>query len=242
MGYGDQRDGRGGFRGGRGGGRGGFNNQGPPAEVVAAGTFVSACEGEMVCKLTNPKVPFFNAPIYLQDKTMIGKIDEILGPLNEIFFTVKMQDGHNSNSFKVHDKVYIALDKLLPMDRFLPKAKAAGKASKPTGLQGKVEKKQSSFESGGRGGRGGRGGARGGRGGGRGGARGGSSRGGGRGGFGGGRGGFNSDRGGFNNSRGGGFNSDRGGFNNSRGGGFNSNRGRGGFNSSSQSSNHVTFN
>ncbi|RCH81257.1 H/ACA snoRNP pseudouridylase subunit, partial [Rhizopus stolonifer] len=80
MGFGQ----RGGFRGGR----GGFNNnQGPPSEVVVAGSFVSACEGEMVCKLSNAKVPFFNAPIYLQDKTQIGKIDEILGPLNEVFFT-----------------------------------------------------------------------------------------------------------------------------------------------------------
>lgn len=81
----------------------------------------------MVCKLNNPKVPFFNAPIYLQDKTQIGKIDEILGPLNEIFFTVKMDNGQTATSFKVDDKVYIALDKLLPMDRFLPKAKVAGK-------------------------------------------------------------------------------------------------------------------
>jgi H/ACA ribonucleoprotein complex subunit 1 len=143
----------------------------------------------MVCKLNNPKVPFFNAPIYLQDKTMIGKIDEILGPLNEIFFTVKMQDGMTATTFKKDDKVYIGLDKLLPMDRFLPKPKVAGKgklyamlivncnkksnfklhnlASKPTGLQGKVEKKQSSgfAARGGRGSvRGGRGAPRGGRG------------------------------------------------------------------------------
>ncbi|KAI8350333.1 H/ACA ribonucleoprotein complex, subunit Gar1/Naf1, partial [Choanephora cucurbitarum] len=108
-------------------GRGGFNNnQGPPAEVVVAGTFMSACEGEMVCQLTNAKVPFFNAPIYLQDKTLIGKVDEILGPLNEVFFTVKMQDGQNASQFKKEDKVYIGLDKLLPMDRFIPKPKVAG--------------------------------------------------------------------------------------------------------------------
>lgn len=97
--------------------------------VLVVGAFQSACEGEMVCKLNNPKVPFFNAPIYLQDKTMIGKIDEILGPLNEIFFTVKMQDGQTANTFKKDDKVYIGLDKLLPMDRFLPKPKVAGKGS-----------------------------------------------------------------------------------------------------------------
>lgn len=96
---------------------------------IVVGAFQSACEGEMVCKLNNPKVPFFNAPIYLQDKTMIGKIDEILGPLNEIFFTVKMQDGKTANTFKKDDKVYIGLDKLLPMDRFLPKPKVAGKGN-----------------------------------------------------------------------------------------------------------------
>ncbi|KAL0142310.1 Gar1/Naf1 RNA binding region-domain-containing protein [Mucor lusitanicus] len=227
-GYGEQRGGgRGGFRGGRGGGRGGFNNsfnQGPPAEVVVVGAFQSACEGEMVCKLNNPKVPFFNAPIYLQDKTMIGKIDEILGPLNEIFFTVKMQDGQTANTFK-------------KTTRFLPKPKVAGKASKPTGLQGKVEKKQST----GFGGRGGRGGFGGGRA--RGGSRGGFGGGdrGGRGGFGGGRGG---GRGGFGGDRGG--RGGRGGFGGSSRGGDRGGRGgfggasRGGF-SSGGGGNHVTF-
>ncbi|KAI8339920.1 H/ACA ribonucleoprotein complex, subunit Gar1/Naf1 [Chlamydoabsidia padenii] len=122
--------GRGGFRGGRGGGRGGFNSgfqQGPPDEVVAMGAFQHACEGEMVCKSINPKIPYFNAPIYLENKSQIGKVDEILGPLNEVYFTVKMQEGMVATSFKVNDKVYIGSDKLLPIERFLPKPKAAGK-------------------------------------------------------------------------------------------------------------------
>lgn len=34
-------------------------------------------------KLTNEKVPYFNAPIYLQNKTQIGKVEEIFGPINE---------------------------------------------------------------------------------------------------------------------------------------------------------------
>jgi hypothetical protein len=46
-------------------------------------TFVHACEGDAVTKLTNEKVPYFNAPIYLQNKTQIGKVDEIFGPINE---------------------------------------------------------------------------------------------------------------------------------------------------------------
>ncbi|CEP09928.1 hypothetical protein [Parasitella parasitica] len=187
--------GRGGFRGGRGGGRGGFGggagfNQGPPAEVVPMGSFVHACEGEMVCKSINPKIPYFNAPIFLENKSQIGKVDEILGPLNEVYFTVKMQEGMIAKSFKADDKVFIGTDKLLPLERFLPKPKTVGKVGKPTGQQGRGGSA--------RGGRGGsaRGGARG--------ARGGSSRGGGRGGFGG-------DRGGRGGGFGGGFSGGRGG-------------------------------
>ncbi|KAG0171968.1 H/ACA snoRNP pseudouridylase subunit [Apophysomyces sp. BC1034] len=210
------RGGRGGFRGGRGGGRGGHSsfNQGPPAEVVAMGAFVHACEGELVCKSINTKIPYFNAPIYMENKTQIGKVDEILGPLNEVYFTVKPQEGMVATSFKAEDKVYIGTDKLLPLERFLPKPKVAGKAGKPTGLQGKVEKR-----GGGAGGRGGFGGR--GRGGPRGGGRGGFG-----GGFGGGRGGFGGDRGGFGGGRGGrggGRGGSRGGF------GGDSRGGRGGF-------------
>lgn len=55
------------------------------AEVA---TFLHACEGDAVTKLTNEKIPFFNAPIYLQNKTQIGKVDEIFGPINESVSTL----------------------------------------------------------------------------------------------------------------------------------------------------------
>ena len=32
------------------------------------GTFMHPSEGEMVCESTNPKIPYFNAPIYLENK------------------------------------------------------------------------------------------------------------------------------------------------------------------------------
>ncbi|RKP22810.1 H/ACA ribonucleo protein complex, subunit Gar1/Naf1, partial [Syncephalis pseudoplumigaleata] len=116
------RGGGGGFRGGRGGGAGGFS-AGPPDTVTEMGAFMHPCEGEMVCKSTNAKIPYFNAPIYLENKTQIGKVDEILGPMNEVYFTVKLQDGVVAGSFKTDDKVFIAPDKLLPLERFLPKPK-----------------------------------------------------------------------------------------------------------------------
>jgi len=95
-----------------------------PAEM---GTFVHAVEDEMLCSSLLPdKVPYFNAPIYLQNKSAIGKVDEILGPINEVYFSVKMSEGHIASSFKPGDKVYIAGEKLLPIERFLPKPKVVG--------------------------------------------------------------------------------------------------------------------
>ncbi|KAL5340514.1 Gar1/Naf1 RNA binding region-domain-containing protein [Aspergillus crustosus] len=110
--------GRGGGFGGR-GGRGGFQQSyGPPDQVLEMGTVMHACEGEMVCESINPKIPYFNAPIYLENKTPIGKVDEILGPINQVYFTVKPQEGIVATSFKTGDKVYIGGDKLLPIEKY----------------------------------------------------------------------------------------------------------------------------
>ena len=104
------------------------------------GQFLHSCEGEMVCKSINVKIPYFNAPIYLENKKQIGKVDEILGPLNEVFFTVKLDHGVVATSFEKNDKVYIGGDKLLPVERFLPKPASATKAGKPVGRQGMVNR------------------------------------------------------------------------------------------------------
>lgn len=42
------------------------------------------CENEMVCKCTLDKIPHFNAPIYLQNKEQIGKIEEVMGPITQV--------------------------------------------------------------------------------------------------------------------------------------------------------------
>ncbi|KAJ6763106.1 H/ACA RIBONUCLEOPROTEIN COMPLEX SUBUNIT [Salix purpurea] len=89
----------GGFRGGRGGRGGGFRDEGPPSEVVEISSFLHACEGDAVTKLTNEKIPYFNAPIFLQNKTQIGKVDEIFGPINESFFSIKMMEGIVATSY-----------------------------------------------------------------------------------------------------------------------------------------------
>ena len=41
------------------------------------GNFMHACEGEMVCESINPKIPYFNAPIYLENKVRIIPVKEL---------------------------------------------------------------------------------------------------------------------------------------------------------------------
>ncbi|KAE8978890.1 hypothetical protein PF010_g21904 [Phytophthora fragariae] len=187
---GGARGGRGGRGGSRGGGRGGFGGrgggfrepEGPPAFVVELGSFMHACENEMVYKSSNDKVPYFNAGAFLENKTRIGKVDEILGSINEVMFTVKPDSGVSASSFQAGDKVFISPDKLLPLSRFTekPGKKPAGAGGRGGARGGGRGGGRGGFAGrGGRGGFGGRGGARGGFGG-RGGSRGG--RGGGRGG------------------------------------------------------------
>ncbi|KAL8757862.1 MAG: hypothetical protein Q9184_004103 [Pyrenodesmia sp. 2 TL-2023] len=91
----------GGFGGGRGGGaprgRGGYQQSyGPPAAVLGMG------------------------PLQSTILTAIGKVDEILGPINQVHFTIKPQEGIVATSFKSGDKFYIGGDKLLPLEKYVP--------------------------------------------------------------------------------------------------------------------------
>src|ERR1700722_7111365 len=142
------RGGSGSSRGSGSRGRGGFSgsrsyDQGPPAEIIPLGHFLHASEGDMLCLSTNTKIPYFNAPIYLENKTQIGKVDEILGAINQVMFTVKVGDGVVASSFKGKEKVWIGSDKLLPLDRFLPKPpapkvkKAKGNRAEGTSSRGR---------------------------------------------------------------------------------------------------------
>merc|ERR1719446_708795 len=129
--------GKGGKGKGKSKGKGGRGyDEGPPESVLPAGEMMHTCEGEMVCKsLLSEKVPYFNAPIYLENISQIGKVDEILGAITNVMFTVKMEENMSADSYSKGDKVYINPAKLLPMERFLPQPKSA--ISKSPGGKGK---------------------------------------------------------------------------------------------------------
>jgi rRNA processing protein Gar1 len=49
---------------------------------IEVGEYVHSCEGDLVCKSSSEKVPYFNAPIYLENKSQVGKVDEIFGQIS----------------------------------------------------------------------------------------------------------------------------------------------------------------
>ncbi|XP_054001226.1 H/ACA ribonucleoprotein complex subunit 1-like [Hylaeus anthracinus] len=147
--------GGGGFRGGRGGGgfdRGGRGyDQGPPEQVTPLGHFSWTVQDDLVAKVDIEQVPFFNAPIYTENKQQIGKIDEIFGNIRDYYVSIKLSENIRASSFQKDTQLFIDPAKLLPLQRFLPKAPGEKKRG---GGGGRVMKR------GGGGGRGGRGGGR----------------------------------------------------------------------------------
>lgn len=117
--------GRGGGRGfgGRGGGggrgRGGFGggnrnyDQGPPERVIPLGYFDFTAQDDLICKVEIEDVPFFNAPIYLENKEQIGKIDEIFGTLRDYYVSIRLGDNMKAGSFKKNQKVSVNISNIL---------------------------------------------------------------------------------------------------------------------------------
>lgn len=55
--------------------------------------------------LRHCQVPYFNGPIYLENKTQVGKVEEIFGPINASYFTIKMMEGVVATSYKAGTSV-----------------------------------------------------------------------------------------------------------------------------------------
>lgn len=106
------RGGRGGFGGGRGGGRGGFGGgfqQGPPASVVEVATVSHACEGDLIGMVDGNRVPLLARMIYTANKQLIGKVDDVFGPMHSAGLCIKTDanSGVKAESFKAGDKVSV---------------------------------------------------------------------------------------------------------------------------------------
>lgn len=62
--------------------------------------FSHTCGNQIIVKATNVlKVPKFNRGIYLADKTKVGTVDEIFGPIDNYYFSVNLVEGISAESY-----------------------------------------------------------------------------------------------------------------------------------------------
>lgn len=73
--------------------------------VTPLGYFKWTVQDELVVKVSIEQVPFFNAPIYTENKQNIGKIDEIFGNIRDYYVSVKLSDDMKASSFKKDTQV-----------------------------------------------------------------------------------------------------------------------------------------
>lgn len=86
--------------------------------MIPFGYFDYPCQDELILKVEIEDVPYFNAPIYLENKSQIGKVDEIFGNLKDYSVSVKLDQNMKVNSLTPKQKVckkiwYFDLDELI---------------------------------------------------------------------------------------------------------------------------------
>lgn len=74
---------------------------------IFIGYYDYAVQDDLVCKVEIEDVPYFNAPIYLENKEQIGKIDEIFGNIRDYSVTIRLGDNMKASSFKKSQKVNV---------------------------------------------------------------------------------------------------------------------------------------
>jgi rRNA processing protein Gar1 len=79
------------------------------------GEFLHPCENDMVFKTKMcDKIPKFNAPIFLENKVMIGTVDEVFGPVNDVVCT-----EHHTYSTLSHSQVSSSSDNFNNLELFV---------------------------------------------------------------------------------------------------------------------------
>lgn len=75
--------------------------------MIPLGSYLYPAQDDLVVKVEIEDVPYFNAPIYLENKQQIGKIDEIFGNIRDYYVSVKLSDDIKVKFFEPNQKVSI---------------------------------------------------------------------------------------------------------------------------------------
>lgn len=82
----------------------------------------------MVAKSVNTeKVPMFNIFAYTEEKKKVGKIDEILGQIRNVHFSIIPENGVEPSSFAKDTKFFISTQKFSALVKFTNPPPMSGK-------------------------------------------------------------------------------------------------------------------
>lgn len=72
-------------------------------------TVSHACEGDIIAMVDGNRVPLLARMIYTANKQLIGKVDDVFGPMHSAGLCVKTDanSGVKAESFKAGDKVSV---------------------------------------------------------------------------------------------------------------------------------------
>lgn len=86
-------------------------------ETTHLGTFMHTAGDLVVIKLETKDIPYPNSPVLL-NKKQIGKIDEIFGPIDDVYASIKVE---SSEKIGENCKFEAFKDKFILKSRFLPR-------------------------------------------------------------------------------------------------------------------------
>jgi len=86
-------------------------------ETVHLGTFLHPAGDQLILKLECRDIPYPNSSV-LFNKRQIGKVDEVFGPVDDVYAAVKLDAGQNVGAFRLEAKFEAYKDKFIFRDRF----------------------------------------------------------------------------------------------------------------------------
>lgn len=113
-------------------------------ETTELGKVLYVCQEQLVVKLVAKDIPYPNSAVLDSSSRAIGKVDEVLGRIDDVHVTVKL-NGPAGES-REGEMMFSYVDKFIPRKRFLPreeveKRKEAMDRVKPTPRKGPEFKK-----------------------------------------------------------------------------------------------------
>jgi H/ACA ribonucleoprotein complex subunit 1 len=114
------------------------------AKPKELGSFIHFCEDLVIVKVSNcDYIPFPNALVLNKDHKVIGKVEEVLGPQNEVYVAIKREIKED---YDLKSLFYCYENKFIPKERFMErseveKKKEEGDKDRNKGIKGNGDRK-----------------------------------------------------------------------------------------------------